>query len=329
MTRVQLINQVFTIQSEDEFNEVSLHLFNYQYNNLPVYRDFVQALKIAPSSIKKIEEIPFIPIEFFKSHSILTKGLQSEIEFTSSSTTGLATSKHQVHDLRIYEKTFINAFQLFYGHPSEWCFLALLPSYLERSGSSLIYMTEKLIQMSKHRDSGFFISDHQEVRRRLKSLEEQGQKTLLFGVTFALLDLIETFSLPLYHTTVMETGGMKGRREERTRDEVHSLLKSAFHIEAIHSEYGMTELLSQAYSKGNGLFHCPPWMKILIREVSDPFSYCVVQQTGGINVIDLANIDSCAFIATQDLGKKHENQGFEVLGRFDHSDTRGCNLLAL
>ncbi|MGB7393621.1 MAG: acyl transferase, partial [Pricia sp.] len=256
-------------------------------------------------------------------------GMQSEVVFTSSGTTGSLTSRHYVKDIGVYEKSFRKAFFHFYGSISEYCVLALLPSYLEREGSSLIYMVDDLIQKSGHPESGFYLNDLKGLKNQLVQLEASGTKTLLIGVSFALLDLAETYPLKLQNTIIMETGGMKGRRRELIRDELHHILKSAFGVDRIHSEYGMTELLSQAYSKGNGHFETPPWMKILIRDTEDPLTYQPIGKTGGINVIDLANRNSCAFIATQDLGKMHPNGSFEILGRFDHSDVRGCNLMVM
>ena len=252
-----------------------------------------------------------------------------EIIFTSSGTTGSVASKHYVTDLNLYEQSYLKGFESSYGPIDAYCVLALLPSYLERDGSSLIYMVNDLIDKSKHPYSGFFLSDLPKLESVLRELETQKQKTLLIGVSFALLDFAETFKLELEHTIVMETGGMKGRRKELIRKELHEQLKRGFCLQHIHSEYGMTELLSQAYSLGDSLFECPPWMKILVRDTEDPLSLLPKGKTGGINVIDLANVNSCSFIATQDLGKLYESGKFEVLGRFDHSDIRGCNLMAL
>lgn len=324
------ISNLFTISSEVDFKQKCLEVFHYQYENCLPYRKFCELLNIQSEQITEIEAIPFLPIKFFKTHRIFDK-TQNEVEsiFTSSGTTGMERSQHLVAKLALYEKSFFQAFEKFYGKASDYTILALLPSYLERQGSSLIYMVERLIKDSLSLDSGFYLHNTQELVKNLLKQERAGKKTLLIGVSYALLDLIEAFDLPeLKHTIVMETGGMKGKRKELIKQELHQILKTGFGIEHIHSEYGMTELLSQAYSKSDGIFHCPAWMRILTRDTEDPLSY-VQYKTGGINVIDLANIHSCSFIATQDLGKLHPEGGFEIIGRFDHSDIRGCNLLLL
>lgn len=321
--------QIFSISSEEDFNEAALEMFRFQYANNAVYRRFTDLLKINPKKIEEVEKIPFLPIDFFKSHRILSSEAPIKKTFTSSGTTGAKTSKHHVTDLTVYEKSFNFAFKEFYGEIEEYVVLALLPSYLERDGSSLIYMAQALIENSKHPDSGFYLNNLAELKEKLIALDTAGRKVLLIGVSFALLDLVEDFQFQLKNTIVMETGGMKGRRKEMIREELHSILKTGFGVDAIHSEYGMTELLSQAYSAGNGIFNCPSWMKILIRDPEDAQSYLKNNGTGGINVIDLANINSCAFIATQDLGKKAKNNSIEIMGRFDNSDIRGCNLLVL
>ncbi len=292
-----------------------------------MYHQFCNLLKTQPKEINSISQIPFLPIEFFKTQQIKTGEFKEEMIFLSSGTTGAIQSKHFVKDINLYEASFTKTFNSFYGNIEEYCVLALLPSYMEREGSSLIYMVEKLIQQSKHPKSGFFLKNEQELIKNLQNLIKNGQKTLLIGVSFALLDLAEKYKLNLTNIIIMETGGMKGRREELTRNELHSIYKKSFNVAEIHSEYGMTELLSQAYSKGKGIFSCPNWMKILIRDINDPLNYVEENRTGGINVIDLANMNSCSFIATQDLGKKTSSHEFEVLGRFDNSDLRGCNLL--
>ena len=270
-----------------------------------------------------------MPISFFKTHKVTSTQKEPETIFTSSGTTQSTTSKHFVPDIELYEKSFLKAFELFYGMPKDFCILALLPSYLEREGSSLIYMVNSLIEKSGHPHSGFYLHNLEELHQKLKILESKGAKTLLIGVSFALLDLVEQFPSNLTNTTVMETGGMKGRRKELIREELHQILEKGLGVEHIHSEYGMTELLSQGYSKGNGIFETPPWMKIVTRDTEDPLSIQPNGKTGGVNVIDLANLYSCSFIATQDLGKTHPNGTFEVLGRFDDSDIRGCNLMVL
>lgn len=324
-----LSSKIFNIEGEQEFIETSLEVFAYQYQNNAVYRQFCDLLHRNPANVETLNEIPFLPIEFFKTHRVVSGRQEPEITFTSSGTTGSQTSKHFVTDIRVYEESFRKAFIQFYGDPKELVILALLPSYLEREGSSLIYMVEKLIEKSKQPESGFYLHNLQELQERLKTLDKAGKKILLIGVSFALLDLIENYSFNLRHTTVMETGGMKGRRKEMIRKELHEILTKGFGVEQIHSEYGMTELLSQAYSKGIGSFECPPWMKLLIRDPEDALTWLPQGKTGGINVIDLANINSCSFIATKDLGKQLPDGSTEILGRFDNSDIRGCNLLIL
>ena len=320
---------IFSIKNEKQFVDHALSTFNYQYQHIPVYREFCEFLKIKPQAVQSLKDIPFLPIQFFKSHKIKTPNRSTDIVFTSSGTTGNQTSKHFVTNLSLYENSFRKGFEHFYGAVSDYCILALLPAYLEREGSSLIYMVEDMIKASGHSSSGFYLNNLEELVQTLTHLEATKTKTLLIGVSFALLDLAENFNLNLDHTLVMETGGMKGRRKEMIRQELHQILKTGLGTQLIHSEYGMTELLSQGYSKGNGLFHCPPWMRILARDTEDPFSYKSTGKTGGLNVIDLANLYSCAFIATQDLGKVYGDNSFEVLGRFDHSDIRGCNLMVL
>lgn len=313
--------------SELNFVDEALNAFHYQYLNNPVYHNFCKLLKINPENVKTLDEIPFLPVSFFKSHEIKTKHFKEEIIFTSSGTTGNLTSRHFIKDITLYEKSFATCFELFYGNPENYCILALLPSYLEREGSSLIYMTEKLIEESKHPKSGFYLNNIDELAEQLNSLEKQQQPTILIGVSFALLDLVEKHQFNLKHTIIMETGGMKGRRKELTREELHQTIKEKSGVKNVHSEYGMTELLSQAYAKKDGFYTTPPWMKIVIKDINDPFQSLPTNATGAINIIDLANIDSCCFIATQDLGKTNSHGQFEVLGRFDNSDIRGCNLL--
>ena len=284
-------------------------------------------LRKSPENGKHITEIPFLPIEFFKSKEVLSTIDPIQTTFTSSGTTGIITSKHHVTDLSFYEASFRSAFSKFYGNIEDYAVLALLPSYLEREGSSLIYMAKDFIEGSNHPDSGFYLHNYKELAQKLIQLDSDGQNVLLLGVTYALLDMIELQKFELKNTIVMETGGMKGKRKEMIREELHTLLTDGFGVHKIHSEYGMTELLSQAYSFGDGVFECPPWMDILIRDTEDPLSLIETEKTGGINIIDLANINSCSFIATQDLGKKYNNATFEVLGRFDNADVRGCNLM--
>jgi phenylacetate-coenzyme A ligase PaaK-like adenylate-forming protein len=324
----ELAKEVFSISNEQEFEKVALSIFHYQVENCFVYRDYISNLGVDPAKILKVDQIPFLPIAFFKSHQVLSDHVNElEITFSSSGTTGMATSKHLVTDVSIYEQSFRQAFEIFYGPASEICILALLPSYLERDGSSLIYMIDALIKDSGHPDSGYFLHNHDELNEKLQRLQNADQKTILIGVTYALLDFTDKYQLNFPELIVMETGGMKGKRKEMVREELHDILTSGFGVKDIHSEYGMTELLSQGYSKGEGIFDCPPWMKIVLRDTNDPLSAVEGQKTGGINVIDLANINSCSFIATQDLGRVYPDGTFEVLGRFDNSDIRGCNLL--
>ncbi len=318
---------VFEISAPETFDLRALEIFDFQYTNNKVYRQFCDLLNKTPKEVKEVREIPFLPIEFFKSQKILSSEAPSEKIFTSSGTTGQNTSKHYVTDLQVYVESFRRGFEQFYGSVDEYAVLALLPSYLEREGSSLIYMADDLIKKSKNSHSGFYLHDLESLRKKIELLEHQEQKILLIGVSFALLDLVEKYKFNLKHTIVMETGGMKGRRKEMIRAELHQVLKAGFGVEKIHSEYGMTELLSQAYSKGDGIFECPPWMKIIIRDPEDALSLLPEGKSGGINVIDLANINSCSFIATQDLGKDHGAGKVEILGRFDNSDIRGCNLM--
>ncbi|MCW2119187.1 acyl transferase [Flavobacterium sp. 7A] len=320
---------IFTISSQKQFEKVALKTFRFQYENNLVYQEFCKYLKTDVQKVKSLEQIPFLPIQFFKSHTILSNTDPIETTFTSSGTTGTITSKHLVTDVSIYEESYQKAFSEFYGNIEDYVVLALLPSYLERDGSSLIHMVEDLIQLTNQPESGFYLHNHDELIKKLIDLDKSGQNVILIGVTYALLDLIEKQTFQLQNTIIMETGGMKGKRKEMIREELHQILCTGFGVTAIHSEYGMTELLSQAYSLGEGVFECPAWMQILVRETEDALTYVATGKTGGINVIDLANINSCSFIATQDLGKKNPNNSFEVLGRFDNSDIRGCNLMVL
>ncbi len=323
------VNDIFNIQNDTEFNTVALKIFKFQFENNDVYRSFCDLLYIHPSDVTCVEDIPFLPIQFFKSHKVVSNTNTIETVFTSSGTTGSITSKHHVTDLNLYEQSFKKCFYDFYGAIEDYVILALLPSYLEREGSSLIYMVEHLIKDSRQPESGFYLHNVSQLKDTLVRLDAEGKKTLLIGVSYALLDLAETHSFRLKNTIVMETGGMKGKRKELIKEELHSILKQGFGLDTIHSEYGMTELLSQAYSAGNGIFKCPKWMKVLTRDTEDALQILPKGTSGGINVIDLANLNSCAFIATQDLGKVYENSTFEILGRFDNSDIRGCNLMVL
>ena len=322
-------SDIFQIGSKKEFEKITLKVFRFQYDNNSVYRDFCNYLKKDKTNVKRLEEIPFLPIQFFKSHEVLSSTEPIQTTFASSGTTGMSTSKHHVTDLEFYEDSYRLGFRQFYGNIEDYVVLALLPSYLEREGSSLIYMVDDLIQLSNNSESGFYLNNHEELIQKLIRLDNDGQNVILIGVTYALLDLIEQHKFKLKNTIIMETGGMKGRRKEIIREELHTILCEGFGVSEIHSEYGMTELLSQAYSLSEGIFECPSWMHIMIRDTEDALSYVKNGKTGGINVIDLANINSCSFIATQDLGKIVENNAFEVLGRFDNSDIRGCNLMVI
>ena len=377
----QLTDRIFNLQADDSFEEAALEVFRYQYARNEVYRRYCDLLGQAPAGIDRIEKIPFLPVELFKSHRVVSFNSPENHIFTSSATTGSVPASHFVYDMAVYERSFLEGFRMFYGAPSGYCVLALLPGYLERKGSSLVYMADRLIRESGHTESGFYLDDLDGLALRLKRLMESGTQVLLLGVSFALLDFAEKYPMPLRNAIVMETGGMKGRRREMTRQELHEKLCKAFKQESIHSEYGMTELFSQAYSTGSGRFECPPWMRVLIRDGNDPlevsgspcsgtvrpggtlstrhngvYTPCeavtgrhketinpcedvaepidneplenTATRSGGINVVDLANIQSCSFLATEDLGRLHHDGTFEVLGRFDHSEVRGCNLMA-
>ena len=320
-------NKIFQNHSKNSFEAVALEVFKFQAKNNAVYKTYLKFLNVRANNVKTLDQIPFLPIEFFKRQDVVCKHNNIDTIFTSSGTSGLQ-SKHIVNDLEIYEKSFTLGFEYFYGNIQDYTILALLPSYLERSGSSLIYMCEKLIKHSKKKESGFYLNEHKQLNSLLLELEHQNKKTLLIGVSFALLDFVEKYPIKLKNTIVMETGGMKGNREEMVKDQFHSILCKDFNIPEIHSEYGMTELLSQAYSKGDGVFCCPPWMRISCRDATDPLSNN--KKSGGINIIDLANVNSCSFVASQDLGNINENNNtFEILGRFDASDIRGCNLMVV
>ena len=320
------VNNIFSNGAFDE--ALCLELFHYQYQHNKVYRQWCSLLGTNAATITNMQRIPFLPVSFFKTHKVITGNIQPQISFTSSGTTQTINSYHYIHNVNIYKESFTRAFTLFYGNVQEWCIIGLLPSYLERNNSSLVYMVNDLIQQSKHGQSGFYLYDFEKLHQTLQQLEDAKQKTLLIGVTFALLDFAEACPMPLRHTVVMETGGMKGRKKELTRSEVHHILKQQFGVNSIHSEYGMTELLSQAYAKAAGVFHCPPWMKVLARDEEDPLKVNVTGK-GILNIIDLANIESCAFIATDDAGIVHEDGSFEVWGRVDNSDIRGCSLLTV
>jgi len=319
--------RIFDISNEQEFEVLALEIFRYQSHANPVYSEYIKLLGISPGSVNKIDEIPFLPVGFFRDHKVISGGAKPEIVFESSGTTSTVASRHYVADKELYRESFLKGFELFYGIPEDYCILALLPSYLEREHSSLVYMTGELIRMSGHPDSDFYLDNIDSLVGKLRDLEKSGEKSILLGVSFALADLADNHPMKLQNTIIMETGGMKGRRKEMTREELHGILTEGFGISSIHSEYGMTELLSQAWSKSEGVFRCPPWMKIIIRDPYDPLSVLDRESSGGINIIDLANIHSCSFIATQDIGRLNRAGDFEILGRFDDSDIRGCNLL--
>lgn len=317
----------FAVDGPEAFNALAMDLFRLHAAHNPVYRGFLSGLKVAPEDIGMVSDIPFLPIGVFRNHRVLLEGLDPSSFFTSSGTTGPATSHHHVPFPALYERSFMTSFTAVYGDPVNWRVLALLPAYLEREGSSLVYMAQQLIEASGDPLSGTFLYKYDKLTEVLRRSEAEGKPTLLLGVTFALLDLAEQYPQPLKNTVIMETGGMKGRRPEIVRAELHRILQEAFGVAKVHSEYGMTELLSQAWSSGDGLYRCPPWMRVRMRDVNDPFAMVPFGRTGGIDVIDLANIASCPFIATQDLGRQYDDGSFEVLGRFDNSDVRGCNLM--
>ena len=320
---------------EDNFKELALELFRHQHQNNIIYRQFCENLRVAADEVDSINKIPFLPISFFKTHVVKTGEFETDIVFESSGTTQDIPGKHFIKDIDLYRKSFNTCFEKFYGLPQNKCILGLLPAYLERKNSSLVLMTDELIKASNNSLSGFYLYDHEKLHSTILRNELLKLPTLLIGVTYALLDFAEAYPMQLRNTIVMETGGMKGRREELTRTEVHAQLQKQMGISLVHSEYGMTELLSQAYSKGDGIFHCPGWMKIILRDEDDPFHIITATdaqykpQTGLINVIDLANVHSCSFIATDDVGRLRNNESFEVLGRADNSDIRGCSLMAI
>lgn len=323
-----LPDRIFGLSGEHYFSKTALEVFRLQYRENRIYSEFADKLRTVAGSVETIGQIPFLPVEFFRTHRIITGSRLPATVFVSSGTTGQQPSRHYVTDTSVYERSFMKAFSLFYGDPSQYMIAALLPSYTERENSSLVYMVDRLIRLSSRKGSGFYRDNIARMLLEIEKALKKGDKVLLIGVSFALLDLAEKHSPDLKGVTVMETGGMKGRRKEITRAEMHSILQKAFNIDTVHSEYGMTELLSQAYSRGGGIFRCPPWMKILIRDTQDPLTVTDHPGiTGGINIIDLANIHSCSFLATGDLGKLHADGSFEVLGRMDNSDVRGCNLL--
>ena len=323
---MNLANKIFNILSEKDFENLALQIFQYQYKEVKVYQQFCNLLKVNPTNVNSLNKIPFLPIQFFKSHQIIADNKKHKVVFSSSGTTGTILSKHYVHDLQLYKTGFTKTFNSFIKSSKELTILALLPNYLEREGSSLVFMVNQLIKQSNNINSGFYLKDLSSLIQKIEYLENNNRKTLLVGVSYALLDLIEIKKFKLKNTIIMETGGMKGRRKEMIKKELHKTLKDGFGVSSIYSEYGMTELLSQAYSYGDGLFNCPPWMRVITRDTEEAQSL-ILNKTGGINIIDLANIYSCSFIATQDLGKVNEDGSFEIMGRFDDSDIRGCNLM--
>lgn len=317
---------VFHIPNEKAFREIALAVFRHQFSNNGIYGAFCHAIGKTPENVFATDDIPFLPISFFKSHVVKSGSFDPEAAFASSGTTGATTSRHYLKDLSLYEKSFRTCFDLFYGPAAQYCILGLLPSYLEQGGSSLVYMVHELMKQSGHEKSGFYLHDHRRLCETLLAVESSGQRTILFGVTYALLDFAEAHAMPLKNTVLMETGGMKGRKKELTKQALYEQLKSAFSVNEIHSEYGMTELLSQAYAV-DGRYRCPPWMKVVLRDETDPFHLGV--SSGAVNVIDLANLWSCSFVATEDLGRIYADGSFEVLGRMDNTDIRGCSQLAL
>lgn len=326
--RRELTDEIFRVADSQSFDKTALEIFRLQADECPVYREYLQLLGTDAGSISDIFSVPFMPVSFFRDHNIFTGEGVPERVFTSSGTAGMHRSHHSVRSLALYNESLERTFRLFYGDPSGYAIMGLLPSYLEREGSSLIYMVNRLMTLSGNSCGGFFLDDHEALMKAIDSARLAGVRVLLIGVTFALLDMAESHPADLSDALIMETGGMKGRRREMIREEVHEIIMEAFGVTSVHSEYGMTELLSQAYSAGGGLFRTPPWMKVLIRDSHDPMAHSVASgASGGISVIDLANIWSCSFIATADLGRMHEGGLFEVQGRFDEADLRGCNLL--
>jgi phenylacetate-coenzyme A ligase PaaK-like adenylate-forming protein len=322
-----LKQSIFTIETQHDFNALAIEIFHYQYEQNKVYRQFVDALGVQLSEIVLTDDIPFLPVGFFKTHQVVSGDQEAQVVFESSGTTGPAASRHFVTDFNLYEQSFGQGLHLFYGDIRQYCIFALLPSYIERQNSSLVHMVERLMWKSNRAFGGFFLNEMDKLAEIMLAATSEGNKVMLFGVTFALLEMAQKHPIMLPGAIIIETGGMKGRRKEITREELHQVLKKGFGVATIHSEYGMTELLSQAWSQGEGIFQCPPWMKVLISDPNDPLSTLGNGQTGGINVIDLANLNSCSFIATQDLGRKFDDNSFEVLGRFDASDVRGCSML--
>jgi len=319
-------DKIFSV-SNNNFEPLALEIFYYQSSQNPVYKDYLHFLNINPKDLQKVDQIPFLPIELFKNHKIITGNGNPEVIFESSGTTGTIPSRHYVTDAAIYDQSLLHGFKHFFGDPEQYTFLALLPSYLERKTSSLTYMMQKLMNMSHNEDNGFYLYEHDILADKMERLIKQNKKIFFIGVSFALLDFADKHHPDLSNAIIMETGGMKGRRKELIRDELHGILKSSFNTPHIMSEYGMTELLSQAYARHDGLFEAPPWMRLMIRDANDPFAWLPSGQTGGLNIIDLSNINSCSFVATQDLARQTADGRFEIMGRFDNSDLRGCSLM--
>ena len=315
-------DEIFLISSDAEFEVAALSLFRHQAEHCAPYAEYVRLLGVNPAEVQRVEDIPMLPIEIFKSHKVYCGEREPQMIFTSSATTGMVQSRHYVADIALYERAFMEAFRCFYGEPKECSIYALLPSYLEREGSSLVYMAERLI--AECGGGGFYLNDYEKL---LRDMARDPNPKILLGVTYALLDLAENFAPKLENTVVMETGGMKGRRKELPKSELHKILCSAFGVERIHSEYGMAELMSQAYSFGEGLFRAPKWVKVLVRDVNNPFARLGAGRRGGLDIIDLANRYSCAFLATQDMGMRYDDGSFRIEGRISQSDIRGCNLL--
>jgi hypothetical protein len=327
--RKEISDRLFGLSGEQEFNDLAMEIFHYQVRHNKLYREFSGMMLSGKGTTEHFRQVPFLPIGFFREHKVISGSGPVQAIFTSSATTGSIPASHMVSDLGLYRQSFLKSFTLFYGDPMKYRFLVLLPGYLEREGSSLVYMMEELAGMTRRNGSGFFLHDFKALAEELKKNPGGDVRTVLFGASYALLDFAESRHCVPVDGLVMETGGMKGRKREMIREELHGILCRRFEVEAIHSEYGMTELMSQAYSHGRGIYRTPPWMKVLVRDMNDPLEFLSNGKTGGISIIDLANLDSCSFIATQDLGRAHEDGSFEILGRFDDSDIRGCNLMVV
>lgn len=329
---ISIRNRIFFCNDND-FNQLAIDIFQFQHSNNTIYKAYCDALHIKPEKIDNFKNIPFLPIQFFKTKGITTTSFSPQTIFESSGTTGSVKSRHLIKDLSVYEESFLKTFELFYGAPEKYCIIGLLPSYLERENSSLVYMVNQLIKKSQHPNSGFYLNDFGKLHTTLSENEQKKQPTLLIGVSFALIDFAEQYPMKLKHTIVMETGGMKGRKKELIRTALHEILQTKLGVKSVHSEYGMTELLSQAYAEKDGLFSSPPWMKILIRAEDDPMDVnCINDEkiiSGAVNIIDLANIYSCSFISTDDTGKLHPDGSFEITGRLDNADMRGCSLMVV